>query len=309
MSFRILLLASLCWTPFGAGCGPEPGSGEAAGTGVLDDSGREVALDETPRRVVSLLPSLTEIVLALGREETLVARTRYDRDPRVRDLPSVGGGLRPNLETIGRLRPDLVLAWSDEGDARLADRLRALEIPLYAADAQTLADVRRHATNLGRLLGAEREADRLLDSIHRGLARLRARTEGAERPSVFYVVWPDPPTTAGPGTYLDSLISVAGGANAFADAPARWPQVSLEEVLRRDPDVVVLASRHDGSAVDTLRLRERPGWRSLSAVRRGRVLVVDADLFNRPGPRVVEAARTLAEFLHPDRLPSEARRP
>ncbi|NIP56918.1 MAG: ABC transporter substrate-binding protein [Gemmatimonadetes bacterium] len=265
-----------------------------------------MALDGPPSRVVSLLPSLTELVLALGEGERLVARTRYDRDPRVRDLPSVGGGLRPNLETIGRLLPDLVLTWADEGDDRLVDRLEALHIPVYSADSQTLIDIRRHTKNLGRMLDVEKRADRLLDSIDQGLAQIRSRVDGVERPTVFYVVWLDPPTTAGPKTYLDSLISIAGGTNAFFDAPARWPQVSLEEVLRRDPDVVVLATRHDGSPAESTWIHERSGWRSLTAVRRDRVLVVDADLFNRPGPRVVEAARTLAKFLHPERFQDEA---
>lgn len=305
MSFRTLLLAFLGSTLLGAGCGPEAAEDSGAGAAV-DDAGRRVALDAPPRRVISLLPSMTEIVLALGEQERLVARTRYDRDPRVRDLPSVGGGLRPNLETIGRLRPDLVLTWADEGDDRLVDRLEALDIPVYAADSQTLADVRRHTRNLGRILDAEERAGRLLDSIGRGLAKVRDRIDGAERPSVFYVVWPDPPTTPGPKTYLDSLISIAGGTNAFSDAPARWPQVSLEEVLRRDPDVVVLATRHDGEPAETDWIHERSGWRSLTAVRSDRILAVDADLFNRPGPRVVEAARTLARFLHPGRFEDEA---
>ncbi len=117
---------------------------------------------------------------------------------------------------------------------------------------------------------------------------------------MLYVVWHDPPRTTGPGTFIDELITIAGGANVFADVGAPWPAVSLEEVVRRDPDYIVIP-RGTGHSVQPEWLDDLPGWRDLTAVREQRVVTVDSDLFNRPGPRVVEAARTLGQALRSTR--------
>ena len=128
------------------------------------------------------------------------------------------------------------------------------------------------------------------------LVAVSESTAGREHPSIYYVVWHDQPTTAGPATFINELIEIAGGRNVFADAPAQWPQVSLETIVSRQPDVIVLPSGDD-QTLDLRRLRARVGWRDLRAVREGRVIHVDAELFNRPGPRVAEAARQLAQLL------------
>ncbi len=291
-----------------AGTDPAREAAEAEPSGhatVLDDLGRTVQVEPEARRVVSLLPSATELVLALGVENRLLARTRHDRDPRIQDLPDLGGGMNPNLESVGRLAPDLVIAWADAGDGRLVARLKDLGIRTYAAESESVEDVLRHTERLGHLLGVEARADSLKEALERGLQEVAATTADASPPSVFYVVWHDPPVTTGRGTYLDSLITVAGGRNVFGDVGSGWPQVSLEEAVRRNPDAVVAAGTHDGTEPEPDWLRDRSGWREMEAVRAGRVLVVDPDLFNRPGPRMVEAARALAAFLHPERLPQE----
>ncbi len=262
---------------------------------VTDDRGASVRLEAPARRIVSVLPSMTEIVVALGTADRLVARTRYDRAPSLEDLPSLGSTIRPSLEAIAALAPDLVLAWDDDEGA-IGDRMAAIGIPVYHASVSTLAELDDAIRKLGILLGREAAAEHLRASIRQRLAAVRASIPPGPRPDVFYVVWHDPPQTAGPGTFLDDLIEIAGGTNAFSDTRTPWPRVSLEEVVRRDPDVLVVAGHHDGSAAETTWLR-RPGWRQLTAVREERVLLVDADLFNRPGPRVAEAAEILAEFL------------
>lgn len=281
-------------TVLAASCGPaEPSSGTAVS--VTDDAGRVVGLAAPASRVFSALPSLTESVAALDAE-VLVARTRFDRAPALAHLPSLGEALRPNLEALARLRPELVIVWMDGGQQSVAERVEALGVPVYRADVQTVDDVRSHLRRLGVLLDRRERAGLLVDSLDRALRQVSEAVAGREPVDVYYSVWHDPPQTTGPGTFIDQIIERAGGRNVFGDAPGSWPRVSLEEIVRRDPDVLVVAHQEGGSAEAPW--IHGPGWRELSAVRRGRYLVVDADLFNRPGPRLAEAARTLARFLH-----------
>ncbi len=267
---------------------------------VTDDFGHRVALSAPARRVFSVLPSLTEVVAALAPDR-LIARTRYDRDPRLAHLPSMGGTLRPNLEALARLKPDLVISWADPGRSSIADRIEALSIPVYRANPQTIDDIRQHLRRIGTLLGLAAEAEAQIAALDRDLAAVAEAVRGREPVDLYYSVWHDPPQTTGAGTFIDEVIAHAGGRNIFADASSEWPRVSLEAIVRRDPDVLVIA-RHTGESANAPWLAS-PGWRELRAVRAGRCLVVEGDLFNRPGPRVAEAARHLARFLHSDALP------
>jgi len=253
--------------------------------------------DSPPERIVSLIPSATETIVALGAADRLVARTSFDVGPVLADLPSVGDGLTPSLELLTRLQPDLIVAWPDNASRSVIGRLAVLGARIYTPQVQTLADLQRATEELGSLLGLEDIADSLNAAIAKDLESLRVAVAGRERPSVFYVVWYEPPTTAGSGTYIDELIQIAGGRNVFADAPGLWPQVSLEEVVRRQPDIVLI-SQTEGKLIDVERLASAVGWRELRAVREGRAMQIDADLYNRPGPRVGEAARRLADLLH-----------
>lgn len=268
---------------------------------VEDADGRRLSLPSPPSRIVSLVPSMTEMVVALGGAERIVGRTRYDRHPEVLHALALGGGLDPNLETLLQLSPDLVLATPTEDLRPTVERLEALGIPVHRGRTVSLDDHRRLTLDLGTLLGgdAPRAARAFVDSLDLGLAALEASHAGRPAPTVFYLVWNDPPMTVGPGSYLHDLIQAAGGDNVFGDASAAWPQVGLEEILHRDPDWVVIPGAEGGDPARLEWIRAAPGWRELRAVRDGRVAVVEADLFNRPGPRVLEAARTLAGHLHP----------
>ncbi|MGH7541845.1 MAG: ABC transporter substrate-binding protein, partial [Gemmatimonadota bacterium] len=303
-----LLLATLAGCDRTAGGAPphpavRDDAGDPVPSAVRDDAGGAVSPAAPVQRIVSLVPSLTEVLLALGAGDRIAGRTEFDDDPRLVGVPSVGAAVPPSLEAIAALSPDLVVGWMLPGEEEAWRRLAALGIPVYRAEVETVADVRRHVGRFGRLLGLETEAAALSRRIGASLDSVASRVAGRARPSVLYVVWPDPPQTAGPGTYLDSLIAVAGGRNVFGDVAARWPTVSLEEVVRRRPDVLVIGSSTrdalPGGGGPLAGLRASPGWRELEAVRAGRVLVVPSDLFDRPGPRVGEAARRLAAFLHP----------
>jgi iron complex transport system substrate-binding protein len=257
--------------------------------------------DERPvassaRRVISLVPSVTDLIVALGAEQRLVGRTRYDTDPRLARLPSVGGSVDPSIETIVALRPDLALVWTDSASPRVAAKLRQTGVRVETVGTSTIRDLRETIRDLGHLLSVERSADSLLRAIDESLAVIRASTSGARRPRVLYLVSRHPLITAGAGTFIDEVIEVAGGRNIFHDQLNPWPQVSMEEVLRRDPEVILVPT-FDGDERLATRLRRLPEWALTAAVRSGRVFAVAADLFDRPGPRIVVAARTLRALL------------
>jgi len=263
--------------------------------------GREVRLAAPAERVVSLVPAATDAIVALNAADRLVARTDYDTHPELAALPSVGGGLTPSIEWLVALRPDLVISWRDAQSRTLVQRLDELGIPVFATNPESVADAERLVRQVGRMLGLEARADTLVSAFRAVLEGVRRRFDaaGAERRTVLYLVSVDPPRAAGPGTFADELITIAGGRNVFDDAPALWPEVGLEEVVRRQPDVVVVAVA--GVDARTLaRFETAPGWRDLRAVREGRVVAVDTDHFNRPGPGLARAAVELAGILHPE---------
>lgn len=278
-----------------AGCG---GSGEGGQQRTVTDAlGRDVPVSPPATRVVSLAPSATETVLALGAGDRMVARTAADEALLPDSLPDVGGGLDPSLETILAVRPDLVLTWSVGGDRGVLDRLAPLGIRSFAVEPRTLEEVLGLVRDVGRLLDLESASDSLVQEVDARLRSLDVAVGDDPRPTVFYAVWLTPPSTTGRGTFLDQLIRAAGGRNVFDDLDQPWPSVSVEELLRRDPDVILVSDAATSGA-----LSGAAGWSSLRAVREGRVFVVDGDLFSRPGPRVAEAAWTLARLLHPRRL-------
>lgn len=265
----------------------------------VDDAGRTVRLPRPARRIVSLIPSATETLVALGATDLLVGRTDFDHGPEVDGLPSVGGGMDPSMEALLALRPDLVLGWETRGDASITRRLTELGIPAFMVSIEDTSDVFRSVDNLGRLTGRDAAADSLAAALRLQLAELSASVAGRPRPTVFFLVWNDPPMTAGPETFISQLVEVAGGRNVFADAGSDWPNVSLEAIVRRDPDFLVLPQGEKGGAHDVARLRGEPGWREMRAMREGRTILVPSDLMNRPGPHMGEAARRLRDALHP----------
>ncbi len=279
-----------------AGCGRQAPARPPAT--LVADGGRIVALPRAPRRIISLIPSATETIVALGAGDRLVGRTRYDRDTSIAALPVVGGTLDPNLETILGLTPELVVTWASDQRAEIR-RLHAAGIPTLELSLQDTTDAFRAVTLLGNALGIRSRAGALLRQLRDSLAETRRMGAVEGRRRVFYVVFNDPPMTMGPATFIAQILDLAGGESIFADAAMNWPTVSLEQVVRRDPDVVVLpVGEMPARTLD--RLRTEPGWRDLRAVRRGCVVQVDADVVNRPGPHLARAAEQLRVAIHRD---------
>ena len=253
------------------------------------------------RRVVSLLPAATEILLALGAGDALVARTEGDRDPVLAPLRSVGQVLTPNLEVLASVRPDLVIAWPDADLAAVTRVVERGDGRLERIAIDRLGDLEPAIRRLGAWVGRARAADSLAASVAATLRLAReagaavATPSGARRPRVLWVVWSDPIVVAGPGTFIADVIDVAGGANAASDAGAPWPRLGAESLLATGADVLVWP---EGDGVfPAAELGRRARWSSLTAVRAGRVIVVDPDRVHVPGPEIAEVALDLAHAL------------
>lgn len=262
---------------------------------VIDDVGHEVRLAQPARRIISLIPARTDALRAMGAGDRLVARTQWDTASSLVHLPSLGDALTPSVEWIVAQRPDLVIAWPDAGSRSTITRLRELGVPVYASGVETLADLRSALVDLGAMTGLEARADSVLRDMDAALDSARSLVAGREKLRALYLVGVDPPVAAGPGTLVHELLEIAGAENVLADADAPWPNVSLEVVIERDPDVVIVAV---GEA-RVKPLAERAGWSALRAVRERRVHVIDPYEFNRPGPSAGRLALELVALLHP----------
>jgi iron complex transport system substrate-binding protein len=274
-------------------------AGAAAAVQATDDAGHLVTLAHPARRVVSLIPSATETLIAIGATPQLVGRTRYDVAPQVASLPSVGGTVDASVEALVALAPELVIAWDTDKRQQVRAKLVALGVPVFVMRTQDTADVFRGIANLGRLTGHVSAATAVAATVRAQLDSVRRSVAALPTPSVFYVVYNDPPMTAGSATFLGQLISLAGGRSIFADLHQSWPTVALEEIVRRQPDVLIVpVGEFRTNTLD--RFRRMPGWRDLRAVREGRIVTVPADLSSRPGPAIGEAARVLRDAIHRD---------
>lgn len=281
------------------GSPPDERAAAEVAVAAADDTGAMVELDRPARRVVSLVPSGTEILFALGAGDRVVGRTDYDRGAEVLALPSVGGGLDPSLERLAILEPDLVITWAEAGQSSLRAQLEPLGIAVFGLRSQDTSDIYRAIARVGHLVGRDSAAAALASRIRDELDAVRASVAGRTRPRVAYLVEHDPPMIAGTGTFITQLIAVAGGDPAFPDVTSLWPQVSLEELVRRQPDVLLVPDLESLGPV-IARLPATAGWREMRAVREGRVERVPADLLSRPGPRIGEAARAVRDRLFPD---------
>ncbi len=261
-----------------------PQSSQAAGSGYLrvsDAEGRSVELEAPARRIVSLVPSVTRTIVALGATYRLVARTDFDTAAALVHLPSVGGGLGPNLEVLATLDPDLVIRFAGASDRNTPDRLDALGVPNFAVKPDRIADVWQILDDIGTLLDLSREGERLRDSLQAGLAEVGRQATTLSPTRVAYLMGGSPPWTAGAGTYIGELIELAGGINVFSDLEGLYGAVSPEVVATREIDVVLLA---EGAQIDP----------RLLAGRRVRTVSSQVQL---PGPELVDAAREVAAAI------------
>ena len=260
---------------------------------VTDALGRNVTLTREPARIISLAPSVTEILFALGLDQRIAGVSDADDYPpeKLKTKPRVGG-VQLNVERIVSLRPDLVVGMSALQASQL-ERLIAMGLPILAVDANSIPETYAQITLIGKATGSDQPARLLIARMQARQVRVEAAVRGRVRPRVYVEISGEPMITAARGTFIDDLVRRAGGTNIFSDLRG-WPQVSAETVIERNPQIVV--STHFGRH----RILSRRGWSEVAAVRSGRVVSMDAALMSRPGPRIIDGLTHLARRLHPE---------
>ncbi len=272
----------------------------AAPLTIRDDAGRVVTFATTPQRIVTAAPSATELAFALGLGDEVVAVDKYSNyPPQAASKASIGSYIDPDLEAIVGANPDLVLV-TDVHLAKLVPALEARHIPTVVLSAKSIEGVYVDLELLGQITGRRAQAETLINQLRERVARVEQAVAGATPVRTFYEI--DPTLyTAGPGTFIDDVIRRAGGVNIAAGATTAYPQLSQEQVVSANPEVIILA---DGNAgVSPAVVRSRQGWSRVAAVASNRIFAIDPDIAERPGPRIVDALEQVAHFLHPDRVP------
>lgn len=265
---------------------------------VTDGMGRHVQVPEKPRRLVALTPSLTETVYSLGAGGDIVGITDHtDYPPEARNTPSVGGIVDPSIERIVALRPDLVLATLEANRIDTIEALQRLGIPVFVVRPEGLEGILEAVQHVGVALNRVSDARILVERLRTRLQAVTQRVQGLPKPRVFVMIWPDPVVTVGRHAFITEAIEAAGAICVTRDIPQQWPRVSLEEVVRRAPDTILLIK--DGHpTLPISAFKTRPGWNRMRAVLENRFIEVDARV-QHSSPVVFDALEELARILHP----------
>jgi len=264
---------------------------------VTDDSGVEVTLDQPAEAIVSLAPANTEIAFAVGAGDKMVAGTSYDDYPEeAKALPKIGDFANPNVEKIASYAPDLVLAAGGIQD-KLRTRLEDLGMTVYVVDPTTYDDVIATIENIGKLAGTEDSAATVTDAMTAAQMEVQAAVGDLPQATTFLEIYSEPLMTAGTGTFIDDMITIAGGENIGATAGAGFPNFSTEVLVQTDPEVYIADS---GSMSEPGDITKRAGFAELTAVKDGKVYVIEDSLIARPGPRLAEGLKALAGYIHPE---------
>jgi ABC-type Fe3+-hydroxamate transport system substrate-binding protein len=262
-------------------------------TPLVDASGVALTLPRPPRRIVSLIPSTTELLCQLGLADAIVGITAYCVEPRavVRTKAKVGGEKNPDLQAIRALAPDLVIANIEENLREHVEALRVSGVPVWVTYPRTVGDAIRLVREVGAVTGTETAAGALADELER--LRDEVRAVVARRPAarVFYPIWRAPYMTISADTYIHDVLATVGAANVFGDAADRYPVITLDEMAVRMPDVIVLPD--EPFRFRRVHLKDFERYRDVPAVRDGRIHLVDGKRFCWHGPRLAEALRSL----------------
>ncbi len=275
---------------------------EAEAARAVDQTGRAVEVELPARRIVSLVPSVTEIAFAIGAQDRLVGVTDFcDYPAEAKTKPSVGGMLAPSLEILATLKPDLVVATSAGNRQETYAQIERMRVPVYLVDPTTVAGVLDLVSRVGHLTGHEAAAARLAASLDARVRALTSRLADRPRPRVLYVLWPDPLIVPGRGALVSELLSLAGGASVTADVKEQYPRYGLEAAIARSPEIILLASHNPGHG--PLAREKWARFSGLPAVKAGRLYTVDGSVMHRYGPRVVDGLEQLARLIHPEAFP------
>ena len=274
----------------------------------VDDAGRRVYLAKAPSRIISLAPSVTEMLFAIGAGAQVVGVTQFCDFPAEAKQKTKVGYTNPNLESLVALDPDLIVAPQEFLKPDLIGKLEQLKIPVFILADRTVEDVFAHIQTLGRMLDRSTEATALGMDLRQHIARIKARTQSAVPVRVLYVLNSEPLITVGPGSFIDQLIGLAGGVNVAAKSVTAYPRLSMEVVLQENPDILIFPTG-EAEGISESEQQAWRKWSTLAAVKQNNLRQIPADLLNRPGPRIGKALELLADLLHPatNALPREGR--
>lgn len=264
----------------------------------VDDTGRKIFLANAPKRIVSLAPSVTEMLFAIGAGSQVAGVTEFcNFPPEAAQKPRVGY-VNSNLEALVALQPDLIITPQEFLKPDFIVKLEQLKIPVFILADRTVEDIFSHIQTLGRMLDHMTEATALGMDLRQQIAGIKSRSQGLPPVRVLYVLNSEPLITVGPGSFIDQLIGLVGGANIAAKSGTAYPRLSMEAVLQDDPEVIIFPI----GTSEGISEREQQSWRrwtTVSAIKHNRVHQIPADLLNRPGPRIGQGLDRLAAMLHP----------
>lgn len=267
---------------------------------VIDRLGRAVQVPVNPVRVVSLAPSVTEVVFAIGQDQKLAGVTQFSNyPPEALSLPKVGSYVHLDVEKIVSLKPDLCLAIKDGNPIDVIRRLERLNVPVYAVDPRNLDAVMEMVLDIGDLLGASQKAEIIVNNMKKRIAKVKAVVSGIQvRSKVFFQIGVAPIVSVGTETFLHELITLAGGYN-LTQGTVSYPRVTVEQVMGMAPDVLIITSMTRGQSFEAVKAQWKK-WHSIPAVKSNRIYLVDSDVVDRPSPRLVDGLEILAQYINPE---------
>lgn len=274
---------------------------------VVDDRKKTVVIaNYPPQRIISIAPAITEILFALDLDDKVVGVTRYcDYPPKVKTMVKegkitvIGGFADPNIEKIVALKPDVVFAMHTL-QLKIVESLEKRGITVVFLDPNSIQDILDDILLVGKVTGKKVKAEKLVEEMKQHISYITNKTQNVKyKPRVYYEVWHDPLMSVGPGTWIDELIKLAGGTNIFSDAKTKYPKISSEVVIEKNPEIIIIKIGYMGGVAKE-EIAKRPGWNVIDAVRNNKIYEVDENILIRPGPRIVEGLETLAKIIHPE---------
>jgi ABC-type Fe3+-hydroxamate transport system substrate-binding protein len=263
---------------------------------LTDEMGRKVVVPDHPHRVICLMPTVTDTVFALGAGDDVVGISDYTKYPAAAlTRPSVGDLIKPSIETILSLHPDLVIGTQPKGPMEVTDQLEQAGIPIFLVSPHGIAGIFHSVETIGMALNRTPQAEALIHSLQLRVDVVRTWTKNLPAPRVFMPIWYDPITTIGKNAFITEVIEAAGGRSVTDDLNTEWPQINMEVVLERAPDALLLVR---GGKTTLKVLQDRPGWSSMTAIKAHRAYYVD-DRINFASPVAIDALEDLAKQFHP----------
>ena len=267
-----------------------------------DEVGREVTFSFPPRRIVSLAPNITEILFSLGLDDEIVGVSIHCNFPvKAKTKVQVGSYIRLDFEKIVSLSPDVIIATGAGNTRDTVDRLGQLGFSTYVIYPKNFGDILKNIVHIGQVVNREEDARGIVEGMRKRSQRVIELTKGLPRPKVFIQIGEAPMVTVGKGSFADDLIRLAGGENIAEKEKGVYPRFGMEEILKRSPEVIVISSMNPEGDYQTI-LKGWSRWKTLPAVKHGRVHIIDSDLIDRPSPRIIDGLEELARILHPEKF-------